>query len=40
MPASIDIKGDSLIVDMEGADKLWALKPELTQFSVQVGWRG
>ena len=26
---SIDIKGDSLIVDVEGADKLWALKSRL-----------
>jgi hypothetical protein len=29
MPTSIDVKGDSLIVDIEGADKLWALKSRL-----------
>ena len=29
MPTSIDIKGDSLIVDIEGADKLWTLKSRL-----------
>lgn len=29
MPASINITGDSLIVDIEGADRLWALKTRL-----------
>jgi hypothetical protein len=29
MPASLTIKDDLLIVDIEGADKLWALKSRL-----------
>jgi hypothetical protein len=36
MPASIDIKDDSLIVDIEGADKLWALKSQLTVLLASV----